>query len=128
LAWEEAKDKTGFVDTQFLGNRQVVWNGTLIVPDGESARVETQLGGWPLKIVIFCYPNAKSSEITWSGKENALELSFKGWTNSLLTGVRTAQKLGQTNDGRAFGFIATAQRAGQLTKIDFQILWGGSYG
>jgi hypothetical protein len=114
-----------------LGNREVVWSGTLLVPDSEVGIIETTLGLWPLRIEIRFMPNEGSSpELSWQGSAGVgpLQMTFKGWKNPLGAAVKVPQLLGTTSDGRKFGFMASVYRVGDVSKIDFQLLWGGEYG
>ena len=114
-----------------VGDRQVIMNTSLLVPDGEEAKVEVLIGKWNFVLyVVFKPEDADEPRIEWAmvGDKEGLRATFKGWKNKIAASTRAPIQVGQTDDGnRPVGVMFYHQRTGRLNRIDIQVMVGGSY-
>lgn len=110
-----------------IGDKEVVFHTTLIVPDGQIASFDAHIGDWKFKVTIEFKPEeGEKPAIQWKGEPDALHMIFKHWS-SASTSTKVPFKLGILNDKTPFGFLAFNSRVGDTNRIDFHLLRGGIY-
>ena len=113
-----------------IGNREVLFNRTFILPIGEEATFDTPIGPPGIRIVIKFEsnpPDQGQPGATWVFADQVLRMTFKGWNNSLGTSLRKPAKLGDLADGRPFGFNIVHYLIGEVHFLTFELYAGGTY-
>ena len=114
--------------TMKIGDKSVVSVSSLIVPDGDSASIESTIENQTIKIKLFFYPNeGDQPKIDWQPEGEYLNINFRGWTNSLATATNKPVKIATDINGKILGFMVTHWRVGSINRVDFQLLLGGTY-
>jgi hypothetical protein len=107
-----------------IGDKQVAFQITLVVPDGEIAAFDAA----GVKMEIQFHPsNNTDNRISWQTKVNVLHMDFNGLDNSLGVAAKEAIRLGTAPTGEPLGFLFFHHRAGNMNRIDFLLLKGGQY-
>jgi len=110
-----------------IGDKTVLYQTTLIVPDEEVASFDVLLEP-TLRVELQFHPEVKSeSRLMWRFGDNVLHIDFNGMDNPLGISPITPLKLGATNSGDALGFTFFLNRAGKMNRLDFLFLKGGQY-
>jgi hypothetical protein len=109
-----------------IGNRTVILQQTLLVPDRLEASFASSINGIDYTFVLQFTPEmAKPDDkptVKWVGVGNVVRIEFVGWVNPLGTTFGEPQKLGSI---AGFGDLfcnVFHQHVGTLNRIDFQVL------
>lgn len=116
--------------TQF-GGREVILSQSILVADNEEAQIDTNLAGNPLKLTLKFVTNPEGKpQVHWTGEPQQATLHFTiyNWVSPLGSSLFEPIRLGETPDGRSFGFQLVHFRIGKLNRADFYLLLGGQYG
>jgi hypothetical protein len=112
-----------------VGNREVLFNRSFIIPIGEEAVFDTPIGAPGIKIAIRFDDNSSelSPGATWAFADKILRITFKGWKNSLGTALKKPAKLGDLGDGRPFGFNIVHYFIGEVHFVTLELYAGGTF-
>lgn len=107
-----------------IGDKQVVFQVSLVVPDKEIAAFDTP----EIKIEIQFHPEDKSdNRVSWRTANGILHMDFNGMDNPLGLAPTNPFRLGLSANGEALGFLFFHHRAGNMNRVDFLLLKGGQY-
>jgi hypothetical protein len=89
-----------------IGNRTLVYSGTLILRDGESARLEIPfqegqfIGQETLKVeLIFTNPAHADTSVNWQTlPDGSVRFTFIGWKSPVGTALKEPQSFGKFNN------------------------------
>ena len=111
-----------------IGNRELLYSGEFIVPEGEQIEMLLNLKGWKLKIVVVFDPNGDEQGITIKPVDDYAEITLIKWDNGLGTCTTKPVELGTHQTGKKIFFTAANYCIGGTNKLTFQILMGGHNG
>jgi hypothetical protein len=110
-----------------IGDKEVVHQTSLIVPDGEVASFRVGLTT-PLTVEVQFHPDSKSeTRVAWKFGDGTLHIDFNGMQGSLGVVPKEPLKLGSIGDNEAIGFLFYHHRVGNMNRLDFLFLKGGTY-
>lgn len=112
-----------------IGNREIIFDHTFIIPKGEEASMDVVIKDTPIKVIIFFDPQdipVEKRTVSWEFKNSELRITFLGWKHSLGTSLLKPGKLGVIKD-TPFGFNIAHFLVGKTNLAHFQIYVGGDY-
>lgn len=113
-----------------IGERELAFSCTLLLADSQEVVINAPLDGWQLKITLVLYPQEEkgTNSVSWNAvSDNHAKIEFRGWDNSLGTALKRPEKLGVTDTSRRLvSFMACNHKVGEINRLDFQLLLGGS--
>jgi hypothetical protein len=133
-----------------IGNRNLVFAGTFIVPDDEETtlELELQVGGTPapvwggvgfnsttlrLKVILkfIDMPGTGGGEVDWNFDAPTFRFTFRGWKNPLGITLKKPMRAGTFAVGQGpktdFGFFIASQYLEPNNLVTFQVVTGGTY-
>lgn len=111
-----------------IDNKEVVFSTTIIVADDVEVEISNVLANWPYQFRLVFKPNdGISPNYIFTPTGNVLKMEFKCWNNSLGSSLINPVKIGTYHDGRNLGVMVFQHKAGNMNRVDFQILLGGIY-
>jgi hypothetical protein len=112
-----------------VGNREVLFNRSFIIPIGEEAIFDTPFIAPGIKIALHFDDNSSepSPVANWAFTDQILKITFKGWKNSLGTALKKPTKLGDLGDGRPFGFNIVHYFIGEVHFVTIELYAGGKF-
>ena len=111
-----------------IGEREVAFQTTLFVPDGEIAKIQVNVGDWKMPIeVSFTTGDGPRPSVTWRGEGEILKMIFEGFLSNIVTVTQGPSKIGVTDAGKNVGFIALISKHGKINRVELQLLLGGIY-
>lgn len=111
-----------------IGDKELVYSSSLIIPEGEGAGVSFKLGDWEIKFEIeFVSSPDKNGpqEAKLETTKDAVRLILINWNNALGTAIPEPTRIGETNDGRVLSFMVNHWLIGTIRRLDLQFLLGG---
>ncbi len=111
-----------------VGGREVVHTATLIIPKGEDALVDFDVGQWKISLRILFVSKDKDAEkgsLSIEVVDGNPQLSLFDWNNSLGTATVRPFELGTASDGRKLSVMLSHWLIGETNKLDIQFLLGG---
>lgn len=112
---------------QKIGNKELIFSGDFIVPEGEQVEINQNIDGWELKIVINFDPKAEKQGLNIVPKEDHALINFLKWDNGLGTCTSEPIELGTHSKGFKIYFSATNYCIGGTNKLTFQLLKGAKH-
>jgi hypothetical protein len=112
-----------------IGDKNVVYQTILLLPDGVPGEFDFTLGSWNvnIRIIFESLRNKDQGAISWAQLDDTLEIVFRGMDNPLGTAAKTPLKLGAASNGENLGFLFFHHKAGSMNRLDFSFLLGGKY-
>lgn len=107
-----------------IGNRELLYSGEFIVPEGEQVEMRLDLKGWKLKLVVIFEKNGKEQGITIKPVDDYAEITLIKWDNVLGTSTVKPAELGTHQSGNKIYFTAANFCIGGTNKLSFQVLMG----
>jgi len=107
-----------------IGNKDVVYTGSFLVPKGNDVWLNANVAGWQLKINVR-FEEGKQQELRIRPVQDYAEITLFDWSNSLGTALVEPGTLGSHTDGRKLYFMISNFRIGETNKLDIQLLLGG---
>ncbi len=106
-----------------IGNKTIVANYSLIIPQDEIAEIQLNVNNWILNISIeFQNVEKAQPEIAFNTRDNNnLTMIFKNWKNSLGMSLKVPAELGETNGKKLF-FLPLVYCVGETYKLDLEFL------
>lgn len=108
-----------------IGNRELLYSGEFIVPEGEQVEIYLDIKGWKLKIVVIFNPKGKEQGVTVKPVGDHAEITLTKWDNGLGTCTVKPVELGTHQSGEKVYFTAANYCIGGTNKLTFQALVGG---
>lgn len=112
-----------------IGDKKVVYETTLLLPDNIPGELDFTLDTWNVKIRITCDPQKQDDKhpVSWAQLGDTLHIDFRGMDNSLGTASKAPIKIGTASNGENLGFLFFHHRVGTMNRLDFSFLLGGTY-
>ena len=110
-----------------IGDSEVVYTASLIIPEGEISEIKFNIGNWVINLEIDFIRETKSNsenEISLTFNDNKPRLTLINWSNSLGTATITPIDLGTASDGRKLKFMLSHWFIGGTSKLDIQFVLG----
>lgn len=108
-----------------IGNRDIVYSGSFIVPAGESVWITADAEGWIVKFNIQFDNSGTERSVTIEPQSDHVKVIFKKWDNAIGTATVSPAPLGTHNNGKQLSFMATNYLIGNTNSFQIQILLGG---
>lgn len=110
----------------FVDNKLVFQTVSLLLLDGQSAKVELQNAGSVLNAEIFVNNDGGPQTLEVTGfKPNGVKIIFRNWNSPLGMALNEVQKFGVTADNEhELLLLAAVWQVGPLSKIDIQFMLG----
>lgn len=108
-----------------IGNKELVFSQTFLIPKSQEVWFTTNISGWNLKVKID-FKEGKKQEIKVLPVEDYANIILINWNSSLGTALVEPGLLGSHNDGRKLYFMCSNFRIGETNKFDIQLLLGGA--
>lgn len=108
-----------------IGDRKVVYNCSLILPEGETASIEFLIDHWRVKIQInFLNDAERTSEsiISINRTDQELLITFLNWKNPVGTATIKPVEIGRTNTRQQLSMMAAHWFIGSVNKLDLHFL------
>lgn len=112
--------------TTHIGSKQVVHFSSLIVPDGEAATIEFNIGAWNLNFNVSFSKDESVEGASLSIEEmnGKSYMKFANWTGTLGTATQKPFVIGKTNQGHELSIMITHWLVGDVNKVDIQFMIG----
>lgn len=114
-----------------VGSFKILKTASLIIPEGESGKIDAEFDRWPLSISVEFDSNPKNENFSKStidirgDGENHAVLIFREWINPLGTAMKAPGYLGKSrNKGLGLYFMAAHWLIGTTNRIDIQLMLG----
>ena len=112
-----------------IGDRNVVHNCSMIVPDGETASIEFLLGSWTVRIRINFIQSGDDEKSTItvtaaSGVDGESLITFVNWRNPIGTATTIPVVIARTNTNQELLIMAAHWMIGNVNKVDIHFLLG----
>lgn len=115
-----------------IGSRSVLYTGTLLLRDGESAHLNipvqetAPIGGEMLKLeVVFTNPESADTSVNWETEPTGIvKFNFIGWKNTIGTTLIAPQSFGVTNNDKLW-FDMAHYRIGMVNIAHIVLSRGG---
>ena len=108
-----------------IGNKQIVYTGSFLVPKEDDVWFSANVDGWQLKMNIR-FEEGKTQEVKIRVLQDYAEITLIDWSNTLGTAFVEPVVLGTHKDGRKLYFMMSNFRIGETNKLDIQLLLGGA--
>jgi hypothetical protein len=112
-----------------LGNREVIFSQTLVIPLNEKAVVPFQLFGdvnWEFTVEILkSDTNHAQGDITWASEQLKTKLTFYDWDNPFGVSISPFQfiETGGFRERVKYYILSTAQKMGNVAyQVELQVL------
>jgi len=106
-----------------IGNRDIIYTTTLLVPKGEEAWIDFNVGAWEIKLnIVFEDSSEKKGKpfITIEAEKDYGRIIFKDWTDGLGTASTEPMEIARTNEGRAITFLTALKQIGSVKEVHLQ--------
>jgi hypothetical protein len=108
-----------------VGNREVIKQDTLLIPQGEMAVIPVSFGGSDIEVTIS-YQDDQSGkqDILLSNDNNRMNLVLQNWNNAVGTGMRAPFDLARNEHGHFLSIMIANWRISDMNKVDLQFMVG----
>ena len=106
-----------------IGKRALVANfPQLQIPQGEEARINIDVQGWKLPIVVAFLDRGTEQGIEVKPEQDGVRLVFQNWSNPIGVALRIPARLAVLSDGSIVEFLAANYRIGETNLFSLQLL------
>jgi hypothetical protein len=115
-----------------VGERELIFSATVITQDECDVTCTFPINEVQTTVILCFHPSPEGGKEQPSVEakvigQNQLRIGLRGWSNAIGTATKEPVKIGQTSDGRGIGILLYSQRVGDINRLDFQVVLGGSY-
>lgn len=106
-----------------IGNKEVIKQETLLIPQNERATIPVSFGGSDVTVEIsFSDDQSGKPDIRFSNENNAIDLTFLNWSNVVGTSTQAPIDIARNEHGHALSIMAANWRVGEANRLDLQFM------
>lgn len=111
-----------------IGNREVIFNQSLIVTRGELVEFDLCVVGQSMEFRMTFIEDVSKDPVSWTVEGNRVIMTFANWATrgAIMATLKTPFKLGVIN-GTPFGFQVACTSSGKVYDAHLIFMTGGEF-
>lgn len=105
-----------------IGNKEVIKQETILIPQGERADIPLSFGGDIIVGISYSDDESGQQDIRLSNEGGRMNLILVNWSNGIGTATQAPIDLASNDQGHVLSIMATNYRVGNMNKIDLQFM------
>ena len=109
-----------------IGNKEIVYRGCFLVPEGESVSFDADVSGWQVNVIVEFEDSGGEQGLQIEATDSGAQIILLNWNSSIGTALVSPANLGAHSSGKKLSFMVSNYRVGKTNKLDIQLLLEGN--